>query len=238
MTMLKGKIIIKGNIQLLSGLHIGGSQSVLDIGSIDNTVIKTHEGVPYIPGSSLKGKLRNMLARAAGSQCVDSDIALEKDGKDGEIKYIAKVFGTPENREENKGAEALLKVHDCFLKDESSKEVLEIKTENSIKRLTGEANPRALERITVGNTFSLHMTMDVYEEEEVVNDYLTELALAIKLLELDHLGGGGSRGNGRVKFAIEETRYYKLMNLKLGSDSSPMNDILKEFATTVNSELE
>jgi len=64
---LLGKIIIKGTIETLTGLHIGGSKSSLNIGGVDNNVIKTVKGKPYIPGSSLKGKLRSLLAKKAGS---------------------------------------------------------------------------------------------------------------------------------------------------------------------------
>lgn len=228
---LKGKIKINGSIKTISGLHIGGSQTVLEIGAVDNAIIKTSKGEPYIPGSSLKGKLRNMLARAAGSKDVAEDMALEESESD--IKYIAKLFGTPEENKENTGAEALLKIQDCFVIDKAQ---LEVKMENSIKRLTGEANPRPLERVTSGNIFSLNMLMDVYEDA-LLKPYFNELALAIKLLELDHLGGGGSRGNGKVKFHIDEIIYYKLSNLSLSPAGVEHQDLFEEFTKTVNEEL-
>lgn len=228
---LIGKIKITGTIKTLSGLHIGGAQTFLEVGSVDNPVIKTRTGEPYIPGSSLKGKLRNMLARAAGSENVANDIELEKER--GDIKYIAKLFGTPENREQDSGTEALLKVQDCFIvKDEG----LEVKMENAIQRLSGEANPRPLERSVAGTVFSLNMTLDVYDET-MIEPYFKELALAIKLLELDHLGGGGSRGNGKVKFHIEKVTYYKLLALKLEKSNQEYSEIFKEFIQTVNDEL-
>lgn len=227
---LIGKIKIKGIIRALSGLHIGGSQTSLEVGGVDNAVIKTRTGEPYIPGSSLKGKLRNMLARAAGSKDVAEDIALE--GKS-DIQYIAKLFGTPEDKSQDFGAEALLKIQDCFIVENAG---LEVKMENSIQRLTGEANPRPLERATVGSSFSLNMTVDVYDEE-IIEPCFNELALAIKLLELDHLGGGGSRGNGKVKFQIEEVKYYKLSALKLEENNQKHSALFTEFRQTVNKEL-
>lgn len=228
---LKGKIKISGTIKTLSGLHIGGAQTSLEVGSVDNAVIKTKTGEPYIPGSSLKGKLRNMLARAAGSEDVANDIELEKEG--GDIKYIAKLFGTPENREQDSGAEALLKLQDCFIVNNTG---LEVKMENSIQRLSGEANPRPIERSVAGSVFSLNMTLDVYDET-MIEPYFKELALAIKLLELDHLGGGGSRGNGKVKFHIEKVTYYKLLVLKLDKNDQEYSASFKEFIQTVNNEL-
>ncbi len=163
MMALEGKIKITGTIKTLSGLHIGGAQTSLEVGSVDNAVIKTKTGEPYIPGSSLKGKLRNMLARAAGSEDVDDDIQLEKEASG--IKYIAKLFGTPENREQDSGAEALLKIQDCFItKNIDLEEKLEVKMENAIQRLTGEANPRPLERVVAESIFSLNMILDVYDK--------------------------------------------------------------------------
>lgn len=231
---LIGKIKIEGSIKLLSGLHIGGNQTTLEIGSVDNQVIKTNKGVPYIPGSSLKGKLRNMLARAAGSKDVKEDIELLE--KKSDIKYIALLFGIPEiNEPDNVKAEALLKIQDCFLEDKENRKFIEIKNENSIKRLTGEANPRQQERVVPNTAFSLNMILDVYEFEKV-EDCLSELALAMKLLEMDHLGGGGSRGNGRVKFQIKQTEFYKIENLKLSANDD-LKEKLSEFTNTVNTVL-
>ncbi len=229
---LIGKIKINGTIKTLSGLHIGGSQTALEVGAVDNAIIKTKKDEPYIPGTSLKGKLRNMLARAAGSENVAHDIKLEHSSSD--IKYIAKLFGTPEDNKQNSGAEALLKIQDCFIVNKAE---LEVKMENSIQRLTGEANPRPLERVTSGNVFSLNMILDVYDEE-IMKSCFKELALAIKLLELDHLGGGGSRGNGKVKFQIDEVKYYKLSALKLNVDQQEHTAALfNEFIQIVNEEL-
>src|SRR5690625_82014 len=53
---------IDGIIKVETGLHIGGAKNSLDIGGLDSPVIKTPNGVPYIPGSSLKGKIRTLLA--------------------------------------------------------------------------------------------------------------------------------------------------------------------------------
>ena len=72
---LTGKIIITGLIELKTGLHIGTSQETLEIGGMDNPVIRdplTRE--PYIPGSSLKGKLRSLLERALFATQAHNDI--------------------------------------------------------------------------------------------------------------------------------------------------------------------
>jgi CRISPR type III-A-associated RAMP protein Csm3 len=62
---MMGKVVITGGIRLVTGLHIGGAAAGLDIGGVDNPIIRhpvTRE--PYIPGSSLRGKIRALLERA------------------------------------------------------------------------------------------------------------------------------------------------------------------------------
>src|ERR1051326_8119169 len=55
---------ISGTIVTESGLHVGGSEDELEIGGIDLPVIKPPETeIPYIPGSSLKGRMRSELER-------------------------------------------------------------------------------------------------------------------------------------------------------------------------------
>jgi CRISPR-associated protein Csm3 len=241
-TKLLGKIIISGEIIVKTGLAIGGNKAGIEIGALDNPVIKTHHGVPYIPGSSLKGKLRSLLARAAGSDSVKRDVeiskstndALEKKGIQPIYKHIAPLFGygageikiqedadqteqteqteqTAENRSNRKG-EALLKVRDAFLKKEKNgnEKFTEEKMENSIHRLTGVANPRPIERVLPETVFSLDMYLDVYDIEEA-QQHLQLLDLAFQLLTDDYLGGGGSRGNGKVELTNFQIIYKKLM---------------------------
>lgn len=230
MAQLKGKIIIEGKIITLSGLHIGGQESVMEIGAVENSIIKTSDGIAYIPGSSLKGKLRNMLARAANSHDVSTDIELGNNVQS-DIKYIARLFGAPEHKSRNTGAEALLKIQDCLPITPIDK--LEIKMENSINRLTGEANPRPLERVPQGNSFSLKMIMDVYDEI-LTKSYLDELQLAMILLEYDHLGGCGSRGCGSIKFQIDKFKYLKIDKLSINEDYTSFKEELEQFQSTIN----
>ena len=72
----KGKLFIKGKVKVRTGLHIGGSTSSLDIGGVDLPVLKDAEGVPFIPGSSLKGKMRSLLEWKQGK------FSIKMDGKD------------------------------------------------------------------------------------------------------------------------------------------------------------
>ncbi|MDI6832652.1 MAG: type III-A CRISPR-associated RAMP protein Csm3 [Bacteroidales bacterium] len=232
-TKLSGKIIISGEIIVQTGLAIGGNKAGIEIGALDNPVIKTHKGIPFIPGSSLKGKLRSLLARAAGSDSVESDIEIFNLSND-ELKnkniqpiykHIAPLFGygagegkiqgnadkTAENRNNRKG-EALLKVRDAFIKQETdgNEKFTEEKMENSIHRVTGVANPRPIERVLPGTVFSLDMYLDVYNNEDALQQ-LELLDLAFQLLTDDYLGGGGSRGNGKVEFKNFKITYKKLI---------------------------
>jgi CRISPR-associated protein Csm3 len=230
MAALLGKIIIEGKIKAITGLHIGGTKSVLEVGGIDNNIIKTKNGKPYIPGSSLKGKLRNMLARVIGSEKVDDD----NTSKDN-ISHVHKIFGLPSEesdktkRNEN---EALLKVRDAYVSSDYSK-ATEQKMENSIKRLTGEANPRTLERVPEGTCFDFQMILDVYDEVNAIT-HLKELSMAMQLLQHDHLGGSGSRGSGRVEFDVQAISYKKIdaVNLKIGIDSNWNTGGIKEMKET------
>ncbi|MCL5745901.1 MAG: type III-A CRISPR-associated RAMP protein Csm3, partial [Acidobacteria bacterium] len=75
-------------------------------------------------------------------------------------------------------------------------ELTEVKSENAIDRITSQANPRTLERVPAGARFKVRFILDVLCEED--KDLLPQLVQALRLLEDDALGGGGSRGSGRV----------------------------------------
>ena len=229
---LIGKIIISGKIKVLTGLAIGGNKSGIDIGGMDNPVIKTYDGKPYIPGSSLKGKLRSLLAKTANTNDVAADVELI--GKEGDYKYLALVFGYGANdrKDSDEKGEALLKVRDAYLKedDESISDKAEMKTyteekmENNIDRITGKATPRPHERVFPGSEFKMELCLDVYDESEA-KEQLELIDLAFQLLNEDYLGGGGTRGNGRVQVTPEIKEYLKIENKKLEAETNS-NELL------------
>ena len=217
---LIAKRFIKGRIRLLTGLHIGGPKTALDIGGIDLNVIKTAAGnIPYIPGSSLKGKLRTLLAREVGSITV-SEKQLDKDNRgkklsDEAYPHIVDIFGYPGDSDVTDHLPTRLLVRDAYLcndpddprgfdnyfeEAELSDDYTEEKWENTINRRSGTAeHPRQLERVPAGAEFSFELVYNVYEDESL-EVHMTHLRKALLLLEDDYLGGQGSRGYGQIEF--------------------------------------
>lgn len=182
------KILIQFDLEVVTGMHIGGSSTFSAIGAVDSPVIRDAlTGHPIVPGSSLKGKLRTLLARSFAG-----DIQKMPDFKD-DHPTVLRMFGST-------SARSRLQFADAFVRNvEQMKAVglTEVKSENVIKRLTSEAMPRQIERVNPGTIFAETIVYDVCDEEEMRED-LKLLAKSMKLLQMDYLGGHGSRGSGRV----------------------------------------
>jgi len=201
-----------GKVELLSGLHIGGGDDTMKIGGIDNGVIKdANTDHPYIPGSSLKGKMRSLLEWDAGivgigdgspfnSKLLNNPI-FSDDSVKSNAEILLKLFGDKE------GAFGItrISVGDCRLSQESEEMVLsEAKYENVINRQTGTAeHPRQTERVPAGVKFDFDIRIKVLDGDD--KDALVAMVKkGFELIESDYLGGSGSRGYGRVKFHISE----------------------------------
>ena len=223
---LVGKLILSGDLHCETGLHIGAGKGSLEIGGADNPVVKDAFGLPYIPGSSLRGKVRSLLENAMGLTSPAELVYLSKrrgqevrihqsDRPDDEICLL---FGRSPGRVErveggetgeNRAASpARLTIYDAPLEQESitaqmrenlDDEITEVKSENAIDRITSQANPRTLERVPAGARFKVRMVLDVLCEEDKA--LAARVIEGLRLLEDDALGGGGSRGSGRVRFA-------------------------------------
>lgn len=202
---------ITGRIQVVTGLHIGASNENIEIGGLDNPIIKDPlpgSKAPYIPGSSLKGKLRSLIEIKEGRY--------EKSGKPCDCGKkdcpVCVVFGTSAaKRPEDLGPTRIV-VRDAHLSmykaDETDKSwhdkfnegelPMEIKYENAINRITGVANPRPLERVPGGVEFDFNISFKKFESDEDI--FFNTVLKGMKLLELDALGGAGSRGCGQIKF--------------------------------------
>src|SRR5919201_917624 len=222
---LIGKLILEGDLNCHTGLHVGAGKGSLEIGGSDNPVVKDAFGRPYVPGSSLRGKIRALLEQALGL-AVPSELVFLSRRKGQEVRIhqsdrpddqICLLFGRNPGRMERVQGESLdtsqatpsrLSVYDAPLDPDSitpqmrenlDDELTEVKSENAIDRITSQANPRSLERVPAGARFRVRLVMDVLCEEDA--PLFLRVLEGLRLLEDDALGGGGSRGSGRVRLA-------------------------------------
>jgi len=194
MKKLIKKIVLKYQLELITGLHIGGNKENVEIGGLDKTVIRRGiDNQPYIPGSSLRGKTRCLLEQIAGTASVGGN------------REINEVFGFSTDRLPSK-----LIFRDAYLDAQSLERLLEseytdldlteIKFENSINRVTGTAdNPRQIERIPAGAKFNVEIVVNVWDSDDDGYKSIDLLEKGFKALENDYLGGNGSRGYGQIK---------------------------------------
>ena len=202
MNKLVKKIKINTSITLITGLHIGGNSENVEIGGIDNPVVKlaSKGNVPYIPGSSLKGKMRCLLEQAAGAPQVGLD------------EKVNNLFGITENRSiHTNNQPSKIIVRDAMLSDESQKMLSECgnldmpytenKFENVIDRVKGVAeHPRQTERVPAGAVFNAEFVINIWDDDDE-QELMALFEKGIRLLENDYLGGCGSRGYGQIKFS-------------------------------------
>lgn len=188
-----GKIKITATIEVLTGMHIGGSNTFSAIGAVDSPVIRDPlSGNPIIPGSSLKGKMRTLLEKAL-KQTINLS---SPDEDEGEVKRL---FGTSKKPI----YPSRLQFSDAFIINaEELKEigVTEVKFENAITRATSIANPRQIERVIRGTKFGFVLIYDAVALDEINEDF-SNIATALRLLQMDYLGGHGTRGYGKIKFS-------------------------------------
>ncbi len=201
---ISGKIVVK------TGLHIGAGNEKVEIGGMDNPIIRnplTHE--PYIPGSSLKGKMRSIMEWKTGKLESTGGKVCSCGKADCEI---CRVFGSANNSDSaNDRGPTRLIVRDAVLTDEWKEKfrngfpLVEEKNENSLNRITAEANPRPIERVVPGVEFDFEISyrvIDTGDGGKMDKDYFESVVLeSLKILQSDYLGGGGSRGNGQIEFA-------------------------------------
>ncbi len=202
-------VSITGTIHCKTGLRIGGTkEGVPDPGGSENTVIRHPiTSLPYIPGSSLKGKIRSLLEMHSSI----SGAEIAADGKPcgcGNC-WVCKIFGS--HGMKNKEITRLV-VRDGSLTKRSELELrtaqeekglnfVEIKSENIINRKTGVAANKGLrtqERVPAGSEFNMNMVLKLFEgdDEEKLIDIVKK---GLDLLQKDYLGSSGSRGYGQVE---------------------------------------
>ena len=212
---LEGRIFITFDITAQTGLHIGGSDTGIEIGGVDKTVIRDRlTNRPYIPGSSLRGKMRSLLEKYGGldqnQRIGQGNIHSCQQSADYDTCAVCQVFGVPGERDF--GTPTRLVVRDAHMTDDSARALqdrtelpyTEVKTEVSIDRVTSAANPRQFERVPAGAVFGpAELLYTVYSGSDCdprrdIERVATVLD-GLQLLEDDYLGGQGSRGAGQVE---------------------------------------
>ena len=217
---LQGRIFVTGGIEVVTGLHIGGPRAALAVGGLQNAVVRDPvTRRPYIPGSSLKGKLRSLLEKhySKSQQWLQHGVRIhvcyrfdDKGNRVPDEEAYAKcevcpIFGTPA---QFGVLPTRLTVRDVPLDEDSARRLAgtrselpfsEVKWETALDRVTAAATPRQIERVPAGTVFApLELVYDVYEEADV--ERFLHLLDAMQLMEDDYLGGLGSRGSGKVAF--------------------------------------
>lgn len=243
MTAFRGVVEIGGVIEVLTGLHVGGGAVGYEIGGTENPVIRDPvTGYPYLPGTSLKGKMRSLLewaeervdlVRGAPHSCAEMDCP------------VCRIFGTSGAEERRAGPTRLL-VRDAH-PDERTRETMdrlereqglpkvEVKTEVVIDRVAGAAlgrvGPRSQERVSVGSRFNFTMQFWVFDVDGCKRsdlDLLPKVFEALRMVEDSALGGGGSRGSGQVVFHIRRRPLVKtIADYREGKIPRPDGELAK-----------
>lgn len=200
MTKLVKKIVCTGQITLKTGLHIGGTNTALNSGGPDSFVVRNPlTNVPYIPGSSLKGKMRSLIELRDGTIDKKGNVTNDQESNAGAL------FGTSGANDESHPSriivrDAELDLSDPHMFDNTDLPYTESKTEVTINRITAKANPRTIERVPAGAKFNMNVVINIFDTDNE-QQLLKTFKDAIALLQDDYLGGNGSRGYGQVEFS-------------------------------------
>ena len=232
------KMFIRGCLFALTGLHIGGNSVGMAIGGADAVVVRnplTNE--PYIPGSSLRGKMRSLLERVRGQEGINKNseggYSVGRNGalagKDAST-VLGKLFGVA--AEDAKEPTRLI-VRDAPLTSASSEALkkapntdmpmTEVKTEVWIDRITSAANPRQIERVPAGAEFRFELVLTLLAGDDKKH-FLNLVFEGLRLVEADALGGKGTRGYGRVKFQVDELVERTVEDYRMGQDGKAFTD--------------
>lgn len=193
------KMEITATLEVLTGMHIGGTNEFAAIGAIDSPVVRDAlSRLPMIPGSTLKGKIRTLLSRQYSDKYMPVHIENDPD-------IVRRLFG---DSKENKYRCARLQFSDSILENKDEIEAMgamrptETKFENTINRITSTANPRQIERVIPGCKFRISIIYNIYSQEQddgqIAEDF-DAIRNGFRLLQYDYLGGHGTRGYGKVK---------------------------------------
>lgn len=218
---LFGNILIGGAMRCDHGLHMGGSKDNLNVGGLDSPVIRDPiSNYPYVPGSSLKGKMRALSEKSWGKD-------FNREGARGQNIWrhecdtrndaqgceVCRLFGTTGRGAGGSNFPARLKVRDMHLIKDTKDQLVQLETglqytewklENSLDRVTKSSMPRQIERVPAGSIFDLELVYAVQGEADphYPLEDLQNLIMALSLVQDSALGGHGTRGYGKVSFFL------------------------------------
>jgi CRISPR-associated protein Csm3 len=209
---LYGRIFISGDIKAMTGLHIGGASGALEVGGVDSPIIRDPlTNRPYVPGSSLRGKMRSLTEKMTGrlqNFRIGKGVHVHVCEKRGDYDAcpVCPIFGVPGDKPASNPTR--LVVRDVSMSDASATKLQaaqtdlpysEVKWEATIDRVTSAAVPRQIERVPAGAVFDgFEMVYSIYHQADIAR--LITVFEAMQLLEDDYLGGLGSRGGGKIAF--------------------------------------
>lgn len=209
----RGHVVIAGEVECISGLHVGGNRDAISLTGVDHPVARDPaSGAPMIPGSSLKGRMRGLLETLRGRVRYDRADTKAADQPDA----IDLLFGS-------RGGAARcgptrLVVRDGLASGHArDKDTIrwwdaldtdglgtEVKAESALNRVTAAATPRQVERVVAGSRFDIGFVLHIYDLWDDEERLLKDLMVSLALVEDTYLGGHGSRGYGRVRFRLRE----------------------------------
>lgn len=207
-------IRLTGRIQVVTGLRIGGSQETMEISGLDNPILRNPwNAEPYIPGSSLKGRMRSLAEWYFGELPPGGELTRVNPTQSPKTTAVFGMSAAKRSEDESayrRGPTRLI-VRDAHMSNASRKDkergriLTEVKSENSINRYTSVANPRPIERIVPGVEFDMEILYRVFsingdEGIEDLDRFDSVVLTSLALVEADALGGGSSRGNGKIRF--------------------------------------
>ncbi len=216
------KIIINGELEIVTGLHIGTGGEFSAIGAVDLPVIRDKiTNLPMIPGSTLKGKMRSLMARRFNTAKAKTP--------DDDAPEIVALFGGMKKQSRLIFSDMYLTNYD-EIKKSGLNDPTEIKYENTINRLTSIANPRQIERVIRQSKFGVEIIYTADDDADIESD-IKLLAEGMKLLQYDYIGGHGSRGYGKVKFNDLNAQ------IAIGDENEALEDNINDILKGVSNEI-
>ncbi len=216
------KIIINGELEIVTGLHIGTGGEFSAIGAVDSPVIRDKiTNLPMIPGSTLKGKMRSLMARRLNTAKAKTP--------DNDAPEIVALFGGMKKQSRLIFSDMYLTNYD-EIKKSGLNDPTEIKYENTINRLTSIANPRQIERVIRQSKFGVEIIYTADDDADIESD-IKLLAEGMKLLQYDYIGGHGSRGYGKVKFNDLNAQ------IVIGDENEALEDNINDILKGVSNEI-